>query len=172
MREDVERFEEEWLQCRRQSHEKSIRQDRKRLAQAHKRLADLDKLERRVYEDYALSDLPKERYQRLSADYESERKSLTNEIAYLEDVIASQEETSDNYDRFMALVNKYVDIPELTQAMVSEFIQKIIIYAPFQSEGHRVQNVEIVFNFVGELSIPIFNDPLTATPLPNAKKPA
>ena len=172
VREDVERFEEEWLQCRRQSQEKNIRQDRKRLAQAHKRLADLDKLERRVYEDYALGDLPKERYQRLSADYESERESLTNEIAYLEDVIASQEESSDNYDRFMALVNKYVDIPELTQAMVSEFIQKIIVYAPFQSDGHRVQNVEIVFNFVGELSIPVFNDPVTATPLTKERKPA
>ena len=124
MREDVERFEEEWLQCRRQSQEKSIRQDRKKLAQAKKRLADLDKLERRVYEDYALGDLPKERYQRLSADYESERESLTNEIAHLENLIASQEEASDNYDRFMALVNKYVDIPEIAQAMVSEFIQK------------------------------------------------
>ena len=125
-----------------------------------------------MYEDYVLGDLPKERYQRLSADYESERESLTNEIAYLEDVIASQEESSDNYDRFLALVNKYVDIPELTQTMVNEFIQKIIVYAPFQSEGHRVQNVEIVFNFVGELSIPMFNDPVTATPLIKEKKPA
>ena len=172
VREDVERFEEEWLQCRRQSQEKSIRQDRKKLAQAKKRLADLDKLERRVYEDYALGDLPKERYQRLSAEYESERESLTNEIARLENLIASQEEASDNYDRFMALVNKYVDIPELTQAMVSEFIQKIIVYAPFDSHGHHVQHIEIIFNFVGEINIPMFNDPVTATSSTKEKKPA
>ena len=135
-------------------------------------MADLDKLERRVYEDYSLGDLPKERYQRLSADYESERESLTNEIARLENLIASQEEASDNYDRFMALVNKYVDIPELTQAMVSEFIQKIIVYAPFNSDGHHVQHIEIIFNFVGEINIPMFNDPVTATPSTKEKKPA
>ena len=142
------------------------------MAQAKKRLADLDKLERKVYEDYALGDLPKERYQRLSADYESERESLTNEIACLEDWIASQEETCDNYDRFMALVDKYVAIPELTQTMVSEFVKKIIVYAPYQSEGHRLQNVEIVFNFVGDLNIPMFNEPAIATSFSTEKKPA
>ena len=172
IREDMDRFAEEWLQCRRQTQEKNIRQDKKRMAQAKKRLADLDKLERKVYEDYALGDLPKERYQRLSADYESERESLTNEIACLEDWIASQEETCDNYDRFMALVDKYVAIPELTQTMVSEFVKKIIVYAPYQSEGHRLQNVEIVFNFVGDLNIPMFNEPAIATSFSTEKKPA
>ena len=80
--------------------------------------------------------------------------------------------TSDNYDRFLALVNKYVDIPELTQTMVNEFIQKIIVYAPFQSEGHRVQNVEIVFNFVGKVEIPILTEPVILERISTQKKTA
>ena len=72
----------------------------------------------------------------------------------------------------MALVNKYVDIPELTQAMVSEFVQKIIVCTPFDSDGHHVQHIGIIFNFVGEINIPMFNDPVTATPSTKEKKPA
>ena len=56
--------------------------------------------------------------------------------------------------------------------MVSEFVKKIIVYAPYQSEGHRLQNVEIVFNFVGDLNIPMFNEPAIATSFSTEKKPA
>ena len=51
IRSDVEGFQEDWLQCRREDQEKSIREDKRRLAQAKKRLADIDVLMTRIYED-------------------------------------------------------------------------------------------------------------------------
>ena len=62
IRQDVEGFQEEWLQCRRSDQERNIREDRKRVEQAKKRLADLDVLLSRLYEDFVLGDLSKERY--------------------------------------------------------------------------------------------------------------
>ena len=38
IRQDVEGFQEEWLQCRRSDQERNIREDRKRVEQAKKRL--------------------------------------------------------------------------------------------------------------------------------------
>ena len=42
IRSDVEGFQEDWLHCRREDQEKSIREDKRRLAQAKKRLAGIE----------------------------------------------------------------------------------------------------------------------------------
>ena len=85
VRSDVEGFQEDWLQCRREDQEKSIREDKRRLAQAKKRLADIDVLMTRIYEDMALGNLSRERYQKMEKGYEAEQARLNNEIVGLED---------------------------------------------------------------------------------------
>ena len=133
IRSDVEGFQEDWLQCRREDQEKSIREDKRRLAQAKKRLADLDVLMTRIYEDMALGNLSRECYQKMADGYEAEQASLNNEITGLEDWVESRKEMDDSLDQFIALVEKYVDIPELTPTIVNEFIKKVIVYAPEKS---------------------------------------
>ena len=76
-------------------------------------------------------------------------------------MIDQQQEDSDNYDRFTALVEKNVDIPELTTVIVNEFVKKIIVHEADKSSGRRRQTVEIIFNFVGQLEIPILTEPIT-----------
>ena len=36
--------------------------------------------------------------------------------------------------------------------LTNEFIKKIIVHAPEKVDGKRVQKVDIVFNFVGEIN--------------------
>ena len=162
VREDAEGFQEEWMQSTRKAQDSSIRQNRKQLAQAKKRLDDIEKLMTRLYEDHVLGSLPDERYQKMTADDEAEQARLKTEIAVMEEWIDKQQEDTDNYDRFAALVEKYVDIPELTTAIVNEFVKKIIVHEADKSSGHRRQTVEIIFNFVGSVEIPILTDPFTA----------
>ena len=114
----------------------------------------------RLYEDHVLGSLPDERYQKMTAEYEAEQESLRTEIEVLEELIASQQEATDNYDRFAALVEKNVDIPVLTPTIVNEFIKKILVYAPDKSSGKRKQEIKIIFNFVGQVDIPILTAPI------------
>lgn len=65
-------------------------------------------------------------------------------------------------DAFIALTKKYVDVTELTQTIVNEYIKKIIIHAPDKSGGKRRQKVEIIFNFVDEMEIPVLAEPMIA----------
>ena len=65
-------------------------------------------------------------------------------------------------DAFIALTKKYVDVTELTQTIVNEYIKKIIIHAPDKSGGKRRQKVEIIFNFVDEVEIPVLAEPMIA----------
>ena len=160
IRADVEGFQEEWLMCRREEQEKSIREDKRRLEKAKKRLADIDKLITRIYEDMVLGDLSQERYQKMLEGYEAEQAALNNEVIGLEDWVATREEMEDNVDQFLALMEKYVDIPELTTTIVNEFIKQIIVYAPDKSSGKRTQKVKIVFNFLEEVEVPEISEPV------------
>ena len=160
IRSDVEGFQEDWLQCRREDQEKSIREDKRRLAQAKKRLADIDVLMTRIYEDMVLGNLSQERYQKMSEGYEAEQSNLNNEIIGLEDWVETREEMDNSFDQFAALVEKYVDIPELTPTIVNEFIKKIIVYAPEKQGTKRIQKVRIIFNFLDELDTPEIGEPV------------
>ena len=162
IRQDVEGFQEEWLQCRRSDQERNIREDRKRVEQAKKRLADLDVLLSRLYEDFVLGDLNKERYKKMTADYEAEQEQLKLEIEVTEEWLETQETMSADVDAFVALTQKYVDVPELTPTIVNEYNKKIEVFAPDKSSGKRVQKVKIYFNFVDDVEIPVISEPVVA----------
>lgn len=160
IRSDVDGFQEEWLQCRRTDQERSIRDDKKKLEQAKKRLADLDVIISRLYEDYVLGNLNQDRYRKMSADYEAEQERLKLEIEVIEEWVEQREEMNDGLDAFIALTQKYVDVEELTQTIVNEYIKKIIVYAPDKSSGKRKQKVKIFFNFVDDVDIPVISEPI------------
>lgn len=172
IRQDAESFQEEWLQCRRSDQERNIREDRKRVEQAKKRLADLDILLSRLYEDFVLGDLNKERYKTMTADYEAEQERLKLEIEVTEEWLETQETMSADVDAFVALTQKYVDVPELTPTIVNEYIKKIEVFAPDKSSGKRVQKVKIYFNFVDDVEIPVISEPVIAKSTPGRRKTA
>ena len=71
---------EEWLHYRRTDQEQDVREDQKRMEQAKKRLATLDVVMSRLYEDYVLGEISKEKYKKMTADYEAEQERLKLEI--------------------------------------------------------------------------------------------
>ena len=161
IRDDVDAFQEEWLQCRRTDQERSIRDDKKKVEQAKKRLSDLDVIISQLYEDYVLGNLSQDRYKKMSADYEAEQERLKLEIEVIEEWVEQREEMNDGLDAFIVLTQKYVDVEELTQTIVNEYIKKIVVYAPDKSSGKRTQKVKIYFNFVDDVDIPIISEPIT-----------
>ena len=153
VRTDLSGFQEEWLRCQREERDKALRKDKKRLAQARKRMDNLDTLITRAYEDKVLGDLSPERYRKMADGYEAEQEALKAEIADLEERVERQEEQDSNLNRFIALTKKYVDIDELTPAIVNEFVKKIIVYAPTGYRRTRKQEIRIIFNFLDEMEM-------------------
>ena len=134
----------------------------------------LDRLQRRLEEihkeeledgygtPYALGEISKEKYKKMTADYEAEQERLKLEIETTEEWVEQRQTMGDDLDAFIALTKKYVDVTELTQTIVNEYIKKIIIHAPDKSGGKRRQKVEIIFNFVDEVEIPVLAEPMIA----------
>lgn len=114
------------------------------------------------YEDHVLGNLSLERYKKMSADYEAEQERLKLEIEVIGEQVEQREEEDGNLDRFMELCRKYVDVPELTQTIVNEYIKKIVVYAPDKSGGKRQQRIVSHFNFVDEVEVPALSEPIIA----------
>lgn len=55
---------------------------------------------------------------------------------------------------FIELTKKHLEFREVTPALITAFIDKIIVHEPEQKRGpNRNQFVEIIFNFVGPVEI-------------------
>ena len=87
-------------------------------------------------------------------------KEVKLEIEVIEEWVEQREEMNDGLDAFIALTQKYVDVEELTQTIVNEYIKKIVVYAPDKSSGKRKQKVKIFFNFVDDVDIPVISEPI------------
>ena len=93
-----------------------------------------------------------DRFLKLSTEYETEQRELEEKVKADQQEVDTYEQNKSDFDSFAAIIRKYVGIKELTPAIVNEFIKKIIVHAPEKVNGKRVQKVDIVFNFVGELN--------------------
>ena len=148
---DIQSFQNMVYQQRFEVAEKAVKRKKKELEQAKKRIAELDRIFKRIYEDDINGTISHERFLKLSAEYEAEQKELTEFVKAEQAAVDTYEQDRTDFDSFAAVIRKYVGIRELTPAIVNEFVKKIIVHAPDKSSGHRRQKVEIVWNFIGEL---------------------
>ncbi len=130
---------------------KELAAKRKALQKAEARLTELDKLFKRIYEDMVNEKLSEARFQMLSDDYEREQAELSVKIDQLTKEIAEQEDQAENVDRFINQVKKYLYLDKLTPTILNDMVNAVYVHAPDKSSGHRVQEVEISYNYVGIL---------------------
>ena len=148
---DIQSFQNMVYQQRFEEAEKAVKRQKKELEQARKRIAELDRIFKRIYEDDINGTISHERFLKLSAEYEAEQKELTEFVKVGQAAVDTYEQDRTDFDSFAAVIRKYVGIRELTPAIVNEFVKKIIVYTPDKSSGHRRQKIEFVWNFIGEL---------------------
>ena len=141
-----------------------ISKKRKRLAAAQKRAGELEKLICKIYEDNALGKLPDARYEALDAQYAKEQDTLNAEIVELEKAVTGYEQSRKSTEKFIALIDKYENFDTLTNTMLNEFVEKILVHERARKGSQdTTQEVEIYFNFVGRY-IPPALQPVPLTP--------
>ena len=140
-----------------------ISKKRRRLAAAQKRAGELEKLICKIYEDNALGKLPDARYKALDAQYAKEQDALEIEIAELEKAVTGYEQSQKSAEKFIALIDKYENFDTLTNTMLNEFVEKILVHERARKGSQdTTQEVEIYFNFVGRYIPPALQTvPLT-----------
>lgn len=86
---------------RKEDFKKELAAKRRQLTQAQRRMEELDRLFKRLYEDNISGKINDSRFEKLSADYENEQAELTEKMQLLEQEIAQQEEEADSIEQFI-----------------------------------------------------------------------
>lgn len=135
--------------------DKSLRDSKRELEQSQSRIAKLDDIIQRLYEDNISGKVSDERFAKMTANYEAEQHTLESRVAELKAAMTAENESSLNVDHFLTLVRKYTDIQELTAEMLREFVERIYVYKAERVDDRRIQRIKIVWNCIGEFTPPV-----------------
>jgi len=133
---------------------RSQRDGRKEMEQAKARISKLDGIIQRLYEDNLEGKISDERFMKMSKNYEEEQHTLEARVKELETLMATEQVQTDNAERFIGLVKKYTEIPELTAEIIREFIEKVEVHSAERIDGRKVQRITIHYNHIGEFQPP------------------
>ena len=146
-------FRVEMEQKLRLQSEETIRVYKKRLAQAEKRIGELDRLFIKIYEDNAKGKLNDDRFVMMSKTYEDEQAQLKVEIVNLQKEIEVQERQIEDLEQFIQRARRYTDLTELTPYALRELVKAVYVEAPDKSSGKRKQRVHIEYDLVGYIPV-------------------
>ncbi len=154
--------------------ETAIKENKKELSTAERRVKELDGLIRKLYEGNATGKIPDKHFERMLAEYDSEQSALENRIEEIKNSLTEYEKNTVRTDKFMEVVRKYQGCGEITTPMLNEFIEKIVVYEADKSGGrrNRKQKVDIYFNFVGQIDLSEPTGQEESTAKPTTKKKA
>ncbi len=129
------------------NHNEELKKAKKTLAKSIKRIDELDRIISKLYEDNVLGKISDERFATLSKGYESEQEQLKQAVAELTSFVEAKEQKSADTSQFLDIVRKYEHIDEITPEIIRELVEKIVVYAPDKSNGHRQQQIDIYYRF-------------------------
>ena len=133
--------------------DKALAQKKAVLAQSEKRIAELDVIFKRIYEDNISGKLSDDRFIKLSRDYEQEQEQLKAIVETLGREVKQQEQKKTNVRKFISVVKKYTDMTQLDATILREFVEQIRVSETYttdeQQKRVKIREIEIVYNFIG-----------------------
>ena len=127
---------------------------KKELVTAKKRIAELDNFIKKLYEGNASGKIPDRQFEKLMAQYDTEQQELEARVAEIEAKISELRQEEESGEMFVRLVKRYRDFTEITQTMLNEFIDKIVVYeATGGRTANRTQRIDLYFNFIGQFVV-------------------
>lgn len=123
------------------------------LKRMKKRYDELSGLVRGLYENLVSGLLPERQYKQLMKQYDDEQAELEGKIGKLEKELSESEEKPLDTKHFIALIRKFKSPDEVSDTMFRELVDKIVVYEAQGVGKARTQQVDIYFNYVGQVNL-------------------
>ncbi len=107
----------------------------------------------KLYEDNAEGKVSDEWFMQLSHKYEVERMELKSKTTEYKERLRKLVENNRNKESFISAVRKFMEIKELTPALLKELIDRIEVYETEGTGKNRTQHIVIHYRFVGFIEI-------------------
>ena len=119
-----------------------------------KRIKNIDRLIKSLYEDKVLGELEDDRYTTLMAEYEKEQRELIASVAAMRKTLESTDQKAVDLRLLLKTLRELTDVNELTPTIVNSLIDRIEVHNNDKSSGHCYVKVDIYFSAVGMIDIP------------------
>lgn len=150
-------FTDEYLSGSKKETVKFQSKTKAELKRLSERQEEIGKIIRKLYEDNVCGRITDERFDFLAKSYEDEGNDLKTKIQELKNALASSVQEEEKLSKFLKIVKSYTKIEELTPEILNSFIEKIYIGETEKYEGRKMQEVEIIYKFVGAINLPQYN---------------
>jgi len=121
----------------------------KAIADDTARLAAIEKLIAKLYEDMIADRISAENFNAILAKSQAEQKALRERLQHNQSRVEHERQEHDDTTRWIELIKEYADIQELDTATLQRLIKKIVIHEDLDGDIIR-QTVEIHFNLKGQ----------------------
>jgi len=128
-----------------------------------KQIAKLDLLIENLYEDRVTGVVPESLFKRQIQKYEQDRVDRLQSVETLEQRIRNMKQNTDNASTWAKLMKRYTELENLDAETLLLLIDKIIIGEPQKTDGRRVCDIQIVYNYVGDVDRLKLNTPEAET---------
>lgn len=112
------------------------------------RLEAINKVMKKLYEDYALGKTTEVLYNNLKITYEIEMNEIVNKISKINNEILDYKQQENKLIEFIKVVSNYNQIEELDIKILNDFINKIIIHERDIINGKRYQKMTIIYKYM------------------------
>lgn len=150
-------FTDEYLSGSKKETVKFQSKTKAELKRLSERQEEIGKIIRKLYEDNVNGRITDERFDFLAKSYEDEGNDLKTKINELKNALASSAQDEEKLSKFLKVVKSYTGIEELTPEILNSFIEKIYIGETEKYDGRKMQEVEIIYKFVGAINLPQYN---------------
>ena len=150
-------FTDEYLSGSKRETVKFQAKTKAELKRLSERQEEIGKIIRKLYEDNVCGRITNERFDFLAKSYEDEGNDLKTKIQELKNALASSVQEEEKLSKFLKVVKSYTKIEELTPEILNSFIEKIYIGETEKYDGRKMQEVEIIYKFVGAINLPQYN---------------
>ena len=128
-------------------------QGKEELRRLQKRNDELSDLISGLYENYVAGMISQRQYQLLMKRYDDEQTDLEQRIAGIKENLSNTQNVLIDIDRFLSMIRKYKEPTEVIDAMFYELVDKIVVHEAQGKGNQRTQQIDLYFNYVGEISI-------------------
>ena len=150
-------FTDEYLSGSKKETEKFQSKTKTELKRLSERQEEIGRIIRKLYEDNVNGRVTDERFDFLAKSYEDEGNDLKTKIQEFKNALASSVQDEEKLSKFLKVVKSYTKIEELTPEILNSFIEKIYIGETEKYDGRKMQEVEIIYKFVGAINLPQYN---------------
>ena len=150
-------FTDEYLSGSKRETVKFQAKTKAELKRLSERQEEIGKIIRKLYEDNVNGRITNERFDFLAKSYEDEGNDLKTKIQEFKNALASSVQEEEKLSKFLKVVKSYTKIEELTPEILNSFIEKIYIGETEKYDGRKMQEVEIIYKFIGAINLPQYN---------------